>query len=179
MKALICCAAALMLQSAAALAAEKTTLEPNNLTIAAKRPPLPLSDQQRNEIQAALATENTEQKTPPNFAAKVGDTMPRTMKLDVMPPRLVQRDPALKQYGYAKLAKQVLVIDPMKKTIIAILPRAEPTAGKDPAPADWAAKRGRELTGQAPLPSANDKAPEAAGDSGDTANGTESTAKEK
>ena len=88
--------------------------------------------------------------------------------------------PPLQPFGYAKLAKTVLVIDPMKKTIIAILPRQSPTSGNDLPPADWAAKRGRELTGQAPeQPAAKDEAPEPAGDSGDRSNGNEKNATEK
>lgn len=181
MKTLMCCGtAALLLSAAVAGAQDKTTLDPNQLTVAAKRPPLQLNDRQRSLIQDTLVTENTEQKTPANFAAKVGETVPLTMKVDVMPERLVAREPSLAQYGYAKLAKDVLVVDPMKKTIIAVLPRLSPSSGKDVAPADWAATRGRELTGQAPEPpAAKNQAPEPAGDSGDVKNGKEQNANEK
>ncbi|HEY6023249.1 MAG TPA: hypothetical protein VIV34_03625 [Pseudolabrys sp.] len=179
MKALICGAAtALALLSSAALADDKT-LDPNGITVDASRPQLQLSDQQRAAIQDALETVNTEQKTPPKFEAKVGEAVPLTMTLDVMPESLIQREPSLKQYGYAKLAKDVLVIDPMKKTIIAVLPRKSPSSGKDVAPADWAAQRGRELTGQQPESTGSTTAPEPAGDSGDKKNGNEATANEK
>jgi hypothetical protein len=162
-----------------ALAQDKT-LDPNEITVASQRQQLGLSDQQRTAIQTALETENTEQKTPPNFEPKVGGTIPGTMTLDVMPETLIQNEPSLKQYGYAKLAKDVLVIDPMKKTIIAVLPRKSPTNGKDLAPADWAKTRGRELTGQAPE-SGSSSAPmhEPAGDSGDKKNGNEVTTNSK
>jgi hypothetical protein len=185
MKNLICCTAAAVALLAVPAAAQdkaqdKPTLNPNQITVATKRPPLQLDERQRAIIQAALATENTEQKAPPNFEPKVGDTLPQTMALDVMPERLVAREPSLQPFGYAKLANTVLVIDPMKKTIIAILPRQSPTSGKDLPPADWAAKRGRELTGQAPeQPAAKDEAPEPAGDSGDRSNGNEKNANEK
>jgi len=117
---------------------------------------------------------------PPKFEAKVGDTLPQTMALDVMPERLVAREPSLQPYGYAKLPNEVLVIDPMKKTIIAILARQSATSGKDLPPADWAATHGRELTGQAPeQPAAQNEAPEAAGDAGDRSNGAEHNANEK
>lgn len=157
----------MVLMSGPVLAQDKT-LDPNEITVASQRSQLALSDQQRNAIQNALETENTEQKTPPNFEPKVGKTIPLTMTLDVMPETLIQSEPSLKQYGYAKLAKDVLVIDPMKKTIIAVLPRKSPSGGKDLAPADWARTRGRELTGQAPE-SGSSAAPmhEPAGDSGD------------
>jgi len=160
--------------------AQDKTLDPNGITVDSKRPQLGLTDQQRTAIQNALETENTEQKTPANFQPKVGDTIPGTMTLDVMPEPLIQSEPSLKQYGYAKLAKDVLVIDPMKKTIIAVLPRKSPTSGKDLAPPDWAKTRGRELTGQAPESgSGSEPAHEPAGDSGDKSNGTEATTNSK
>jgi hypothetical protein len=181
MKHLIYCAAATFaLLAVPAAAQDKPTLDPNQITVATKRPPLQLDDRQRTTIQDALATENTEQKVPPKFEARVGDTLPLAMSLDVMPARLVAREPSLQPYGYAKLPNEVLVIDPMNKTIIAILPRQSPTTGKDLPPADWAATRGRELTGQAPEPpAAKNEAPEPAGDAGDRSNGTEHNANEK
>jgi hypothetical protein len=180
MKTVMCGAtAALIVMSMAALADDKT-LSPNDITVAAKRPMLQLNDQQRTAIQDALETENTEQKTPPKFEPKVGDTIPSTMTVDAMPEPLLLREPSLKQYGYAKLSKDVLVLDPMKKAIIAVLPRKSPSGGKDQPPADWAATRGRELTGQAPE-SKPQSAPahEPAGDSGDKSNGNEAATQQK
>ena len=180
MKRLIGCAAVVLAALTASAAAQDKTLDPNKLTVEAKRPPLQLNDKQRAVIQSALASENTQQKTPKNFQPQVGAKVPLGMKVDVMPERLVQREPSLQPFGYAKPAKDVLVIDPMKKTIIAILPRQSPTSGKAVSPADWAATRGRELTGQAPeQPAAKDEAPEPAGDSGDRSNGGEKNANEK
>lgn len=188
MKILFCSAAtALVLLSNPALAQDKT-LDPNGITVDARRPPLQLNDQQRTAIQDALETENTEQKTPPKFEAKVGEVLPGTMTVDAMPEPLLQREPSLKQYGYAKLSKDVLVVDPMKKTIIAVIPLKVPTTGKAEAPEDWAKTRGRELTGQAPeSESKTGTAPttgiapqhEPAGDSGDKKNGNESTTEGK
>lgn len=171
-------AAALVLLSMPALAQDKT-LDPNVITVDAQRPQLQLNDQQRTAIQNALETENTEQKAPDKFEPKVGDALPATMTVDAMPEPLIQREPSLKQYGYAKLSKDVLVLDPMKKTIIAVIPLKVPTTGKAEAPADWAKTRGRELTGQAPEPTTG-TAPqnEPAGNSGDK-NGNEATTQEK
>ena len=172
-------AAALLLMSAPAVAQQTDkTLDPNQITVQAKRPPLKLDEKQRATIANALATVNTEQKTPPNFEPKVGDTIPSTMSVDVMPPDLVKSEPSLAPYGYAKLPKDVLVLDPMKKTIVAVLPRVSPTAGKDVAPADWAKTKGRELTGQAPEPASNSQpGHEPAGDAGDKSNGNEADTK--
>jgi hypothetical protein len=172
-------AAALLLMSAPAVAqTNKPTLNPNELTVQVKRPPLQLDAKQSDAIQTALVTENTEQKTPKDFEPKVGDPIPLSLHIEAMPQDLVRREPSLEPYGYAKLAKQLLVIDPMKKTIVAVLPRLSPTTGKDVAPADWAKTKGRELTGQPPEP-ATSTAPgeEPAGDSGDKSNGNEADTK--
>jgi hypothetical protein len=146
--------------------------------VQAQRPPLQLDAKQSDALQAALDSENTEQKTPSNFQPKIGDTIPLSMTVDVMPQDLVKREPSLEPYGYAKLPKDVLVIDPMKKTIVAVLPRPSPTTGEDVAPADWAKTKGRELTGQPPEPASN-SAPghEPAGDAGDKGNGNEADTK--
>ncbi|HMA57343.1 MAG TPA: hypothetical protein VKP52_11600 [Pseudolabrys sp.] len=172
-------ATALVLLLSPALAGDKITIDPNEITVDAKRPPLQLNGRQRAAIQDALETENTEQETPDKFEAKIGETLPLMMTVDAMPEPLIQREPSLKQYGYAKIAKDVLVVDPMKKTIIAVLPRKSPPTGKAQAPVDWAATRGRELTGQAPEPT-QESAPahEPAGDSGDKKNGNEAATKE-
>jgi hypothetical protein len=172
-------ATALVLLSCPALAQDKT-LDPNGITVDAKRPPLQINDQQRIAIQDALETENTEQKTPPKFEPKVGEALPGTMTVDAMPATLLAREPSLKQYGYAKLAKDVLVLDPMKKTIIAVIPLKSPTTGKVEAPADWAKTRGRELTGQAPeQTTGSEPQHEPAGDAGDKKNGNEATTNSK
>lgn len=171
-------AAALLLMSAPAVAQKAdNTLDPNQITLQAQRPSLQLDDKQRATIANALVTVNTEQKAPPNFEPKVGDTLPLALHPDALPQDLVKSEPSLEPYGYVKLAKDVLVVDPMKKTIVAVLPRAEPSASKDPAPADWAKTKGRELTGQAPEPASSQQQPhEPAGDAGDKNNGNEQKA---
>lgn len=171
-KTTMACGVALALLPIAAPAQNKPSIEPNKLTIESKRPPLQLNDRQRAAIEQGLVAVNTQQKTPPKFEAKIGAPMPLAMKVTEMPQPLVQSEPSLQPYGYAKLAKEVLVIDPMTKTIVAIIPRRQPATGKGITPGDWAATRGRELTGQAPQPATGaDRPLEPAGDSGDVKNG--------
>jgi hypothetical protein len=179
MKTLLCGAVAVLVVLSIPALAEDKTLDPNEITVDAQRPPLQLNDQQRTAIQDALETENTEQKTPPNFEAKIGDALPATLGVDAMPGPLLQREPSLKQYGYAKLAKDVLVVDPMKKTIIAVIPLKTPTSSKAETPTDWAKTHGRELTGQAPESTGIEPSHEPAGDTGDKSNGNEAPTKDK
>jgi hypothetical protein len=173
-------AAALVLLAVPAAAQNDTskTIDPIELSKQAKKPPLQLSEEQKSAIENALVSEHTQQKTPKDFQPQVGAALPKIMKVDVMPQDLVRKQPSLKQYGYAKTATDILVLDPMKKTIIAVLPRKFPADAKANAktPADWAGTKGREMTGQPPVSTGNDKFPEPAGDAGDVTNGNEKNA---
>jgi hypothetical protein len=178
-------AAALALLTAPAQAQDNVrsdkTIQPHELTTA-KRAPLQVSDKQKNAIRDGLVAVHTQQKTPPGFQPKVGDALPKIMKVDVMPEDLIRREPSLKEYGYAKTPADILVLDPLTRKIIAVVPRkfAADTKAKPESGTDWAKTKGRELTGQAPEnPNGAAQPLQPAGDAGDVKNGNESNAKEK
>jgi len=180
---ILCGAAALALLAvpAAAQNSDSKTIDPIELHKQVKGPPAQLSDQQKDAIQNALVAEHSQQKTPANFQPQVGQELPQSMKVDAMPQDLIRAQPSLKEYGYAKTASDILVLDPLKKTIIAVIPRKFPSDAKadSKSPADWADTKGRELTGQAPKAGNADHFPEPAGDSGDVKNGNDKSAQEK
>ena len=124
MKTLLCCSATLMLLTVSATAQDnKPTIQPNELTASAKqKPPLQLSDEQRRKIQDALVTAHSAQKTPDKFEAKVGEKIPTNLKLDVMPQSLTDQERTLKQYDFVKLENDLLVVDPMETTVVAVIP---------------------------------------------------------
>jgi hypothetical protein len=128
MKSLLCCSAALVLLAVSATAQNNNpTIEPNELTATAKqKPPLQLSDQQRHEIQEALVTAHSAQKAPDRFEAKAGAKLPTALKIDAMPAPLINQEPVLKQYGFVKLENDLLVVDPMDNTVVAVIPRKFP-----------------------------------------------------
>ena len=119
---------ALVLFAVSAMAQNSNApIQPGALTAAAKqKPPLQLSDQQRRKIQEALVTAHSAQKTPDKFAAKVGEKVPTTLKLDAMPAPLINQEPVLKQYDFVKLDNDLLVVDPMDSTVVAVIPRKFP-----------------------------------------------------
>ena len=139
MKTLLCCSTALILLALPAMAQNnQPTIEPNDLNAsAAQKPPLQLSDQQRQKIQNALVTAHSDQKTPDKFEARVGAKIPTALKLDAMPAPLINEEPALKQYGFVKLENDLLVVDPMNSTVVAVIPRKFPkdqaTEGRAPS----------------------------------------------
>ena len=102
-------------------------IQPNELTTTAKaKPPLQLSDEQRRKIQDALVTAHSAQKTPDNFEAKIGTKVPTKLKLDAMPAPLINEEPVLKQYDFVTLDNELLVVDPMDSTVVAVIPRKFP-----------------------------------------------------
>ncbi len=128
MKTLFCCSAAVILLAFPAAAQnDKQTIQPNELTAGAQqKPPLQLSDEQRRKIQDALVTAHSAQKTPDKFEAKVGEKVPTMLKLDAMPEPLINEEPVLKQYDFVKLDNDLLVVDPMNSTVVAVVPRKVP-----------------------------------------------------
>jgi hypothetical protein len=101
--------------------------------------------------------EHTQQKAPKDFKPQVGATPPKGIKIDVMPQVLARQLPVLKEYGYSKTASDILVIDPMSKRIVAVIPRKYPddANAKSPTPAEWAQSHAQELTGRAPQGATN------------------------
>ena len=128
MKTLLCCGTALILLALSASAQNnEPTIQPNDLTTGAKqKPPLQLTDQQRRAIQDALVTAHSAQKTPDKFEAKIGAKVPVALKLDAMPAPLINQEPVLKQYDFVKLDNDLLVVDPMDSTVVAVIPRKFP-----------------------------------------------------
>jgi hypothetical protein len=167
-------ASALALLAVPAAAQNSNTIEPNKLTVEVKKPPLQLGDQHRTAIQNALVAEHTQQKAPKDFKPQVGATPPKGIKIDVIPQALARQLPVLKEYGYAKTATYILVIDPMSKRIAAVIPRKYPNDAnaKSPTPAEWWQSHAQELTGRAPHDASNaGQSPGPPGDAAAVGNG--------
>jgi uncharacterized protein DUF1236 len=128
MKTLLCCSATLIVLAVSATAQNnEPTIQPNELTARSKeKPPLQLSDEQRRKIQDALVTAHSAQKTPDKFEAKVGEKVPTALKLDAMPAPLINQEPVLKEYDFVKLDNDLLVVDPMNSSVVAVIPRKFP-----------------------------------------------------
>lgn len=138
MNKLICSTALILVTGSAAAQNNQPTIEPHELIDSAKqKPPLQLSDQQRRKIQDALVTAHSAQKTPDKFEAKAGEKIPTKLKLDAMPAPLINQEPVLKQYNFVKLDKDLLVVDPMDGTIVAVIsrkfPKEQATQGSAPS----------------------------------------------
>ncbi len=172
---LLCGAAALVLLAVPAAAQDNSkTIDPLELSKQVKGPPAQLSNQQKDAIQNGLVAVHTQQKAPPNFKPQAGQPLPKGLKVDTLPDDLIRAQPSLKEYGYAKTATDILVLDPMSKKIVSVIPRKFPSNAnaKPVTPADWAGKHAQELTGQAPKSAGKeDPSANSAGDAAAVGNG--------
>jgi hypothetical protein len=168
-------AAALVLLALPAAAQNDTskTIDPVELGKTVKGPPAQISDEQKMAIRNGLVAVHTQQKAPKDFKPQVGQALPKPLKVDTLPQDLVRKHPALKEYGYAKTTSDILVLDPMKKTIVAVIPRKFPNDGTAAAvtPSQWWDNHAREMTGRAPLSGGSAGEPPEAGDAAAVANG--------
>jgi len=127
MRALLCGTTLFLLAVSATAQTDKPPIQPGELTTNAQsKSPLHLSDEQRRKIQEALVSAHSAQKTPDKFEAKVGEKVPTKLKLDPMPAPLINEEPVLKQYDFVKLDNDLLVVDPMDSTVVAVIPRKFP-----------------------------------------------------
>jgi hypothetical protein len=90
MKAILLSGAAALVLLAAPTAAQDNTkrIDPHQLAVQSKKPPLKLDDAQREAIRNALVEQHTQQKTPKDFKPQVGAVLPKGIKIDVMPQAL-------------------------------------------------------------------------------------------
>ncbi|HET9717340.1 MAG TPA: hypothetical protein VFP60_14265 [Pseudolabrys sp.] len=155
MKAILSSGAAALVLLATPAAAQNNSsnkVDPHQLAVQLTKPALELDDAQRNAIRDALVAEHTQQKTPKDFKPQVGTAPPKGVKIDAMPQALGRQLPVMKEYGYAKTASDILVIDPMSQKIVAVIPRkypADPQANST-THAQWWHNHMRELTGRSP-----------------------------
>lgn len=101
----------------AALAQQSQPLAPE-----ATAPGLKLSTAQKQTIyQSVSAGSRKNNPAPPGFRAAVGVHVPETIELIPMPDTLATVIPEVKGYELAMVEKQVVVVDPKSKTVVAVV----------------------------------------------------------
>jgi len=92
--------------------------------------PLALSDAQRARIRSVLAGKNTSvsfalksAKSAQSFQPSIGAKIPTGLKPLAFPPPLISEMPELKRYAYLKFKTETLIVNPMTKKIVDILPQ--------------------------------------------------------
>jgi Protein of unknown function (DUF1236) len=79
--------------------------------------PLTLTTTQQNEIYQDVSQQKVSQTAPKSFTARVGETVPGSIKLSALPASATKQVPAVKSYDYAMLGKQLIIVDPSTKKV--------------------------------------------------------------
>lgn len=113
-------AIALLLVGAAVPAAAQTT-HPGAETNPAAVLDLKLSIAQKQTIYTSISSQKQKETAPPAFRAALGAVVPSSIELQALPKTIVELIPELKDYQYAMVANQVLLVDPKNKLVIEII----------------------------------------------------------
>jgi hypothetical protein len=88
----------------------------------AKKPALNLTDEQQKAVIEAVVERKAHQPSPKEFKPELGATVPRAVDIHSLPPKLVTDIPALKEYMYAHLDREILLVDALHKKVAALIP---------------------------------------------------------
>ena len=111
----------------------------------AKENSITLSDDQKQAVIHAAITAKSRQKTPKEFSPSLGATVPREVYLHAFKPSETQKSPLLKEYWYAFLDREVVLVDAAKKKVVAVVDLPE-TLVADEQPHQGAAEASSEGT---------------------------------
>jgi hypothetical protein len=85
-------------------------------------PKLDLSPAQKETIYQSIQNQkHLSNASPPNFVGEVGAVVPETVQTEKLPKTVVELMPQAAGYDYAKVADQVLIVEPKSKRVVAII----------------------------------------------------------
>ncbi len=107
--------------SAVPAAAQATPAHPGAEENPAAVPSLKLTAAQKQTIYASISSQKQKETAPPTFRVAVGAVVPPSVELQALPKTIVDLIPELKDYEYAMVTNQVLLVDPKTKQVIEII----------------------------------------------------------
>ena len=84
-------------------------------------PNLNLTAAQKQTIYSSISSQKQKETAPPSFHVAVGAVVPGSVELQALPKTIVDLIPDLKDYQYAMVANQVLLVDPKNKQVVEII----------------------------------------------------------
>ncbi len=122
MKSALCLTAAVALIMAAGInySAAQTSSPPS--PGATTNDPLELSEQDKVVVIRAAVETKSHQKTPKDFTPAVGASVPKSVFIHAFKPEVALKLPALKNYWYAYLDREIVLIDAMQNKVVAVIP---------------------------------------------------------
>jgi len=83
-------------------------------------PPAALSSEQHAKIRDTLRIEKSERLTSVPFSTKVGEAIPGTVHLYVLPVSIMEYAPQYRGYEYILVGNEILIVDPRTMRIVAV-----------------------------------------------------------
>jgi len=93
-----------------------------------------LNDQQRTRISQAVSRLSAQPLTNVNFSLSVGSTVPRDVRLNPLPPDVVEIVPQYRGYNFVPVRDQIVIVDPSSYQIVGVLPYSGRSTAAAPAP---------------------------------------------
>lgn len=112
---------ALLLLAGSPVPAAAQTTHPGTETNPAALPDLKLTAAQKQTIYTSISNQRQKETAPPTFRAALGAVVPPSIELQALPGTIVELIPELRDYEYAMVANQVLLVDPKNKQVIEII----------------------------------------------------------
>jgi hypothetical protein len=84
-------------------------------------PPAALSTEQHAKIRDTLRVEKSERLTNVPFSTKVGEAIPGTVHLYVLPVSIMEYAPQYRGYEYILVGDEILIVDPRTMRIVAVI----------------------------------------------------------
>jgi len=84
-------------------------------------PPAALSTEQHAKIRDTLRIEKSERLTSVPFSTKVGEAIPGTVHLYVLPVSIMEYAPQYRGYEYILVGNEILIVDPRTMRIVAVI----------------------------------------------------------
>lgn len=86
-------------------------------------PDLQLTPEQKQTIYTSISSKPTKETAPPTFRIAIGETVPASIDLEPLPPIIIDLMPQIKNFQYAMVTNQVLLVDAGNRRIVEIISR--------------------------------------------------------
>ena len=84
--------------------------------------PAALSTEHRAQIRDTIRSEKVAPVTGVQFSVTIGETVPRTVHRNRLPPRIIEYVPQYRGYEYILVGDDILIVDPSTLRIVAVIP---------------------------------------------------------
>jgi hypothetical protein len=92
-----------------------------------------INDQQRTRVTESISRLNVRPLTNVNFSLSVGTAVPRDIRLQPLPPDVVQVVPQYRGYNFFVVRDEIVIVEPSSYQIVTVLPRSGGSTAAAPA----------------------------------------------